>query len=74
MKKTFCDVRTCENIVKVTDTNATGIVDLEFYDQVLPGIRYCWARIGIMNGDFCEEHRYQAMKVLVGKIKDRYNI
>ena len=73
MKKIFCDVKNCENMVKITESNSIGITDLEFYDQLLPGTHYCWGRLGIMNADLCEEHRYQALKCLIEKIKDRYN-
>ena len=72
MNKIICDIKDCQEDVKITDNNAERVSELEFYDNIFPGEHYCWIRLGVFNGDFCPKHRKIVMENLIERIKSRY--
>ena len=72
MKTTFCDV--CKKKVEQTESDAESLTGLEMYDQLLPGVKYCWGRFGIINVDLCPKHRKEALINFIKKMADNYDI
>lgn len=74
MKIQICDIENCEEKVKISENDVNGVSELEFYDNIYPSLKYCWARVGILNGEFCPKHRKEIMTNLVERIVKRYEL